>query len=88
MNQMKCKKTPTIVLGTLDVQCFGIIRASSSFINCIIIIFEKILITIWQVFLKSKIMDNIHKYYFLIAFTAYMRYYKRQFRQSPSSLAL
>merc|ERR1719447_315440 len=23
--------------------------------------------------LKSKIMDNIHKYYFLIAFTAYMR---------------
>ena len=27
-------------------------------------------------FLKSKIMDNIHKYYFLIAFTAYMRYYK------------
>jgi len=26
-----------------------------------------------QVFLKSKIMDNIHKYYFLIAFTAYMR---------------
>jgi len=26
-----------------------------------------------QVFLKSKIMDNIHKYFFLIAFTAYMR---------------
>merc|ERR1719394_988767 len=26
-----------------------------------------------QVFLKSKIMDNIHKYYFLIAFTAYMK---------------
>merc|ERR1712001_264695 len=26
-----------------------------------------------QVFLKSKIMDNIHKYYYLIAFTAYMR---------------
>ena len=76
MNQMKCKKTPTIVLGTLNVQCFGIIS---------LIIIEKILITIWQVFLKSKIMDNIHKYYFLIAFTAYMRYYKRQ---SPSSLAL
>ena len=40
-----------------------------------------------QAFLKVKIMDNIHKYYFLIAFTAYMRYFKRQFRQSPSSLA-
>jgi len=26
-----------------------------------------------QVFLKSKIMDNIHKYYYLICFTAYMR---------------
>eukprot|EP00092_Neocalanus_flemingeri_P035806 GFUD01038986.1.p1 GENE.GFUD01038986.1~~GFUD01038986.1.p1 ORF type:complete len:509 (-),score=166.06 GFUD01038986.1:238-1764(-) len=26
-----------------------------------------------QVFLKSKIMDNIHKYFYLIAFTAYMR---------------
>merc|ERR1712183_855019 len=26
-----------------------------------------------QVFLKSKIMDNIHKYFFLIVFTAYMR---------------
>merc|ERR1712165_354675 len=26
-----------------------------------------------QVFLKSKIMDNIHKYYFLIAFTGYIR---------------
>eukprot|EP00090_Calanus_glacialis_P008893 TRINITY_DN1720_c0_g1_i3.p1 TRINITY_DN1720_c0_g1~~TRINITY_DN1720_c0_g1_i3.p1 ORF type:complete len:528 (-),score=150.80 TRINITY_DN1720_c0_g1_i3:219-1748(-) len=26
-----------------------------------------------QVFLKSKIMDNIHKYFFMIAFTAYMR---------------
>merc|ERR1711953_1324824 len=26
-----------------------------------------------QVFLKSKIMDNIHKYYYLIVFTAYMR---------------
>jgi len=26
-----------------------------------------------QAFLKSKIMDNIHKYYFLIVFTAYMR---------------
>merc|ERR1712215_509108 len=26
-----------------------------------------------QAFLKSKIMDNIHKYYFLICFTAYMR---------------
>ena len=29
---------------------------------------------IHQVFLKSKIMDNIHKYYYLIAFTAFMRY--------------
>jgi len=26
-----------------------------------------------QVFLKSKIMDNIHKYFYMIAFTAYMR---------------
>merc|ERR1712106_1086205 len=26
-----------------------------------------------QVFLKSKIMDNIHKYFYLIAFAAYMR---------------
>merc|ERR1712066_689109 len=26
-----------------------------------------------QAFLKMKIMDNIHKYYFLIVFTAYMR---------------
>merc|ERR1712193_505948 len=26
-----------------------------------------------QAFLKSKIMDNIHKYYYLICFTAYMR---------------
>merc|ERR1711931_324521 len=26
-----------------------------------------------QVFLKSKIMDNIHKYFYLIYFTAYMR---------------
>merc|ERR1711913_29477 len=26
-----------------------------------------------QVFLKSKIMDNIHKYFYLIVFTAYMR---------------
>jgi len=26
-----------------------------------------------QVFLKSKIMDNIHKYYYLICFTAFMR---------------
>merc|ERR1712193_601313 len=26
-----------------------------------------------QAFLKSKIMDNIHKYYYMIAFTAYMR---------------
>ena len=62
---------------------------SGSFIIIIIIviitIILKIIIIIWQVFLKSKIMDNIHKYYFLIAFTAYMRYYKRK---SPSSLAL
>merc|ERR1711872_927257 len=26
-----------------------------------------------QVFLKSKIMDNIHKYFYMIAFTAYLR---------------
>merc|ERR1712227_112533 len=26
-----------------------------------------------QVFLKSKIMDNIHKYFYMIAFTGYMR---------------
>merc|ERR1712181_121833 len=26
-----------------------------------------------QVFLKSKIMDNIHKYFYMIAFTAFMR---------------
>merc|ERR1719262_1301806 len=26
-----------------------------------------------QAFLKVKIMDNIHKYYYMIAFTAYMR---------------
>merc|ERR1711939_1088776 len=26
-----------------------------------------------QAFLKVKIMDNIHKYYYLICFTAYMR---------------
>merc|ERR1712114_103939 len=26
-----------------------------------------------QAFLKVKIMDNIHKYYYLILFTAYMR---------------
>jgi len=26
-----------------------------------------------QVFLKSKIMDNIHKYFYMICFTAYMR---------------
>merc|ERR1712236_23915 len=26
-----------------------------------------------QAFLKSKIMDNIHKYFYMIAFTAYMR---------------
>merc|ERR1712098_472416 len=26
-----------------------------------------------QAFLKSKIMDNIHKYYYLIVFTVYMR---------------
>merc|ERR1711874_905449 len=26
-----------------------------------------------QALLKSKIMDNIHKYYYLIAFTAYLR---------------
>merc|ERR1719194_279162 len=26
-----------------------------------------------QAFLKMKIMDNIHKYYYLIVFTAYMR---------------
>merc|ERR1711992_345076 len=26
-----------------------------------------------QVFLKTKIMDNIHKYFYIICFTAYMR---------------
>merc|ERR1719288_323397 len=26
-----------------------------------------------QAFLKTKIMDNIHKYFYLIVFTAYMR---------------
>merc|ERR1712233_149716 len=26
-----------------------------------------------QVFLKSKIMDNIHKYFYMIAFTGYIR---------------
>ena len=26
-----------------------------------------------QAFLKTKIMDNIHKYFYLIAFTAYTR---------------
>ena len=26
-----------------------------------------------QAFLKTKIMDNIHKYFYLIAFTAYIR---------------
>merc|ERR1711913_121232 len=29
--------------------------------------------TICQAFLKMKIMDNIHKYFYLIVFTAYMR---------------
>merc|ERR1719356_234780 len=37
-----------------------------------------------QVFLKSKIMDNIHKYYFLIAFTAYMREAANLARNSTS----
>merc|ERR1712055_1030900 len=34
---------------------------------------DKIIDDAAQVFLKSKIMDNIHKYFYMIAFTAYMR---------------
>jgi len=37
-----------------------------------------------QVFLKSKIMDNIHKYFYLIAFTAYMRQLAELARNSAS----
>jgi len=40
-----------------------------------------------QVFLKSKIMDNIHKYYYLIAFTAYMREAAELARNSSSDEA-
>ena len=61
------------------MQCFGIIILILIIIISIIIDIFFIIITNLQVFLKSKIMDNIHKYYFLIAFTAYMRYYKRQY---------
>merc|ERR1711887_26601 len=37
-----------------------------------------------QVFLKSKIMDNIHKYFYMIAFTAYMRQVADLARNSAS----
>jgi hypothetical protein len=37
-----------------------------------------------QAFLKVKIMDNIHKYYYLIAFTAYMREAADQARNAVS----
>merc|ERR1712015_241222 len=37
-----------------------------------------------QAFLKVKIMDNIHKYYYMIAFTAYMREAADQARNSVS----
>merc|ERR1712102_28302 len=37
-----------------------------------------------QAFLKTKIMDNIHKYYYLIVFTAYMREAANLARESCS----
>jgi len=37
-----------------------------------------------QAFLKIKIMDNIHKYYYMIAFTAYMREAADQARNTVS----
>ena len=37
-----------------------------------------------QVFLKSKIMDNIHKYFYMIAFTAYIRQVANLARNSAS----
>merc|ERR1711910_260127 len=37
-----------------------------------------------QAFLKVKIMDNIHKYYYMIAFTAYMREMAEAARNSVS----
>merc|ERR1712087_551180 len=37
-----------------------------------------------QAFLKVKIMDNIHKYYYMIAFTAYMREAADQARNAVS----
>merc|ERR1712226_39299 len=37
-----------------------------------------------QAFLKVKIMDNIHKYYYLILFTAYMREAADKARNSVS----
>merc|ERR1712033_73024 len=40
-----------------------------------------------QVFLKSKIMDNIHKYFYLIAFTAYMRQAAEAARNSATEEA-
>jgi hypothetical protein len=40
-----------------------------------------------QAFLKCKIMDNIHKYYFLIVFTAYMREAADLARESVSEEA-
>merc|ERR1711910_246769 len=38
-----------------------------------------------QAFLKSKIMDNIHKYFYLIVFAAYMRQAAKKARNSSSS---
>merc|ERR1712233_59063 len=37
-----------------------------------------------QVFLKSKIMDNIHKYFYMIAFTGYIREMAAMARNSLS----
>merc|ERR1712015_315919 len=39
-----------------------------------------------QAFLKVKIMDNIHKYYYMIAFTAYMREMADQARNAVPEL--
>ena len=51
------------------------VRIMKNHERCAHIITHIIFIIFWhQVFLKSKIMDNIHKYYYLIAFTAFMRY--------------
>merc|ERR1712168_465519 len=40
-----------------------------------------------QAFLKSKIMDNIHKYYYLICFTSYMRQVAEMARNDASEEA-